>query len=146
MAVCHSKDRSTLVDIGDSGSQSNESVIINSCLGHTLENDALNIPKASPLPNSGACLHFMFVGDNVFGLKENIMKPYPSQNLTLKEKVFDYRLSLGIATARFKIFRKPINAKVSTVKSVTKAIFGLHNFLMKKIRRWQSALSPKLHR
>ena len=141
MAVCDSKYRFTLVDIGDSGSQSDGSVFANSFLGHAIENDLLNIPKLSPLPNSKTCLPFVFVGDDAFGLKKNMMKPYPSQSRIVEEKVFDYRLSrarriiensFGIATARFRIFRRPINAKISTVKSVTKAVVGLHNFLMKK--------------
>ena len=111
----------------------------------------LNIPKLSPLPNSETCLPFVFVGDDAFGLKENMMKPYPSQNRTLEEKVFDYRLSrarriiensFGIATARFRIFRRPINAKVSTVKSVTKAVVGLHNFLMKKNHEGDNQYCP----
>ena len=101
----------------------------------------LNIPKLSPLPNSETCLPFVFVGGDAFGLKENMMKPYPSQNRTLEEKVFDYRLSrarriiensLGIATVRFRIFGTPTKANLSTGKSVTKAIVELHNFLMKK--------------
>ena len=41
-------------------------------------------------------------------------------------------MSFGIATARFRISRRPINAKVATVKSLAKAIAGLHNFFMKK--------------
>ena len=50
----------------------------------------LNIPKLSPFPNSETCLSFVFVGDDAFGLKENMMKPYPSQDRTLEEKLFDY--------------------------------------------------------
>ena len=128
-------------NIGDSGNQSDGSVFANSFLGHAIENDMLNISKLSPLPNSETWLPFVFVGDDTFELKENMMKPYPSQNRILEEKVFDYRLSrtgkiiknsFGIATARFRIFRRPVNAKVSTVKSETKAIVGLHNFFMKK--------------
>ena len=141
MAVCDLKYRFTLVDIGDSGCQSDISVFANSFFGHAIENDMLNIPKLSPLPNSEICFPFVFVGDDAFGLKANMMKSYPSQNRTLEEKVFDYRLSrarriiensFGIATARFRIFRRPMNAKVSTAKSVTKAVVGLHSFLMKK--------------
>ena len=52
MAVCDSKYRLTLVDIGDSGSQSDGSVFANSFLSHAIENDMLNIPELSPLPNS----------------------------------------------------------------------------------------------
>ena len=141
MAVCDSKYRFTLVDIGDCGSQSDGSVFANSFLGYAIESDILNIPNARLLPNSNRKLPFVFIGDDAFGLKPNMMKHYPFQNLSIPQKVFNYRLSrarriiensFGIAAARFRIFHRPINAKVSTVKSVTKAIVALHNFLMYK--------------
>ena len=149
MAVCDSKYRFTLVGIGDSGSQSDGTVFANSFLGQAIENQ--NIPKLAPLPNSESCLPFVFVGEDAFGLKENMMKPYPSQNRTLEEKVFDYQLSrarriiensFGIATARFRIFRRPINAKISTVKSMTKAIVGLYNFLLEKNHEGDNQYCP----
>ena len=59
------------------------SVLANSYLGH----DILNIPNLSPLPNSETCLPFVFMGDDAFGWKENIMKPYTSQNRILEETV-----------------------------------------------------------
>ena len=80
-----------------------------------------------------------------------MMKPYPSQNRTPEEKMFDYQLSrartiiensFGIATARFRIFRRPINAKISTVKSVTNAIVGLHNFLLEKNHEGDNQYCP----
>ena len=67
------------------------------------------------------------------------MKPYPGQNLNEEERIFNYRLSrgrriientFGIAASRFRIFRRPIIAKVSTVKQIKKAVVALHNFLM----------------
>ena len=149
MAVCDSKYRFTLVGIGDSGSQSDGTVFANSFLGQAIENQ--NIPKLAPLPNSESCLPFVFVGEDAFGLKENMMKPYPSQNRTLEEKVFDYQLSrarriiensFGIATARFRIFRRPINAKISTAKSMTKAIVGLYNFLLEKNHEGDNQYCP----
>ena len=69
MAVCDSKYRFTLVDIGDSRSRSDGSVFANSFLGLATENDMLP---------------FVFVGDDAFGLKENMVKPFPSQNRTLE--------------------------------------------------------------
>ena len=71
------KYRFTLAGIGDSGNQSDGSVFASSFLGHAIENDMLNIPKLSPLPNSETCLPFVFVGDDAFGLKENMMKSFP---------------------------------------------------------------------
>ena len=45
-----------------------------------------------------------------------------------------------MATVRFRIFRTPINAKVSTVKSVK--IVGLHNFLMEKTHKGDNQYYP----
>ena len=87
MALCDPKYRFTLVGIGDSGNQSDGSAFASSFLGHAIESDMLNIPKLSPLPNLETCLPFVFMGDDAFWLKENVMKPYPSQNRTLEEKV-----------------------------------------------------------
>ena len=55
--------------------------------------------------------------------------------------IFNYRLSrarriiedtFGIATSRFRIFRRPIIAKVGKAVLITKAVVALHNFLMSK--------------
>ena len=65
--------------------------------------------------------------------------------------MFDYRLSrnrriiessLRIATARLRIFRRQINAKVSTVTPVTKVIVGLHNFLRKLNHEGENQYCP----
>ena len=99
----------------------------------------LNVPKPTKLPNSDRVLPFVFIGDNAFGLKTNMMKPYPSQNLPLDQRVFNYRLSrarrvienaFGIAASRFRVFHRAIIAKPSTVTSITKALVALHNFLI----------------
>lgn len=38
--------------------------------------------------------------------------------------------TFGVATSRFRIFRRPIIANVEKVTLVTKAVVALHNFLM----------------
>ena len=140
MAVCNANYEFTLVDIGDSGRQSDGSVYANSHLGYAIESNRLNIPKPAQLPNNSTkILPYVFVGDDAFGLKMHMMKPFPFQNLTPDERVFNYRLSrarriienvFGIATSRFRIFHRPIIAKVEKVVSITKAVVVLHNFLM----------------
>ena len=68
-----------------------------------------------------------------------MMKPYPKQFLPIDQRIFNYRLSrarrvvenaFGIATTRFRIFRRPIIASVERVIAVTKAVVSLHNFLL----------------
>ena len=60
-------------------------------------------------------------------IKEYMLKPYPPTDRDIEKRVFDYRLSrahriiensFGILAARFRIFRRPINAQVETVCSI----------------------------
>ena len=85
------------------------------------------------------CYALCVYWDDVFGLKSQIMKPYPLQNLPVDKRVFNYRLShacrvvenvFGIAAACFRIFRRPIIGRDEKVVVRTKAVVALHNFLM----------------
>eukprot|EP00112_Aurelia_sp_Birch-Aquarium-sp1_P006990 Seg1763.4 transcript_id=Seg1763.4/GoldUCD/mRNA.D3Y31 product="Protein ALP1-like" protein_id=Seg1763.4/GoldUCD/D3Y31 len=93
MAVCDAKYQFILVDIGDSGRQSDGSVYNCSHMGYVIENNLLRIPGPARLPNSEKRLPFVFVGDDAFGLKKHMMKPFPLSNLPLDQRVFNYRLS-----------------------------------------------------
>ena len=70
-----------------------------------------------------------------------MMKPYLFTNLGTDKLVFNYRLSragrvieniFGIAASRFRVFHKPIIAKVEKVKVITKSVVALHKILMTK--------------
>ena len=139
LGVCDARYKYTLVDIGDTGRQSDGSVYTNSKLGYAIENNLLSIPRDKKLPNSAKVLPFVFVGDDAFSLKRHLMKPYPFSNLSLDKQIFNYRLSrarriientFGITASRFRVFHRPINADVEKVVAITKAVVALHNFLM----------------
>ena len=142
LAVCNANYEFLMVDIGDSGRQSDGSVYSNSSLGYAIEQATLDIPDPERVSdNSDKVLPFVFVADDAFGLKKHMMKPYPNRNIPLEQRIFNYRLSrarrvientFGIATSRFRIFRRPIIAKVEKVIQITKAVVALHNFLMSK--------------
>ena len=76
MAVCDAKYKFTLVDIRDTGRYSDGSVYAKSHLGYAIENGLLNIPQPSKLPQSERILPYVFTGDNAFGLKNHLPKPY----------------------------------------------------------------------
>ena len=65
-----------MVAIEDSGRQNDDSVYSNSYLGHAIVNNLLNL-QSRKLPNSEGILHFVFIGDDAFGFKDVMMKPYP---------------------------------------------------------------------
>ena len=81
----------------------------------------------------------VFVGDDAFPMRHNLLKPYSSSNLERVLLIFNYRLSrarriientFGILAARFRIFRRPILSCQETVENITKACVALHNYLM----------------
>lgn len=94
--------RFTYIDVGCNGKISDRGVFRQSILYRALE--------CGMLPHG----HFFF-GDNAFPLKEYLLKPFPENHLTMKQKVFNYRLSrarrivenaFGIMASRFRIFGK----------------------------------------
>lgn len=115
------------IDVGCNGRVSDGGVFRNCNLSSSLENNML--PE-----------NHVIVADNAFPLKHYIMKPYPGENLTLKQKVFNYRLSrarrivenaFGILVARFRIFERPIPVRPDKIDKIVKACCALHNWLRK---------------
>ena len=139
MAVCDANYSFTLVDVGDVGRNSDGGVFSNSKLGYAITNKLLKIPEPTLIPQARRTYPYVFVGDEAFQLTESLMKPYPREVLNVKGQIFNYRLSrarriiensFGIAAARFRIFRRPIIARVGMVVNITKAVVALHNYLM----------------
>jgi len=129
-----------LVDIGDSGRQSDGGVFSNGNIGHAINEHTLNLPEPTYLPGNESNRHpYVFVGDEAFPLKTNLIKPYSRSALSDKRRIFNYRLSrsrrvientFGICASRFRILRRSMVGKVEHVTEVTKAIVVLHNFLI----------------
>ncbi|XP_065673860.1 putative nuclease HARBI1 [Hydra vulgaris] len=139
MAICNANYEFTLIDIGDTGRNSDGGVFKSSKIGIAFESNLLHIPEPKKPNGSNVKLPYVLIGDEAFPLKKYLMKPYPKEILSLKERIYNYRLSrarriientFGILAARCRIFRKPIIANKITVINVTKAATALHNYLM----------------
>ncbi|XP_057310152.1 uncharacterized protein LOC130648138 [Hydractinia symbiolongicarpus] len=140
LAVCNATYEFTLVDVGQSGRNSDGGVFLNSDLGTAINDQTLGIPNARILRGTQENFPYVFVGDEAFPLKRFMMKPYARSNLNSKKRICNYRFSrarrviencFGICASRFRIFRRPIIRKIETVVKITKAVVALHNYLMK---------------
>jgi len=76
-----------VVDVGAYGRQS-DGVLSHSTFGHLLKNDALSLPESQPICGTGAAsIPYVFVGDEAFPLRHNLMHPYPGRNLPLDKRI-----------------------------------------------------------
>ncbi|XP_057294683.1 uncharacterized protein LOC130623223 [Hydractinia symbiolongicarpus] len=81
-----------MVDIGDSGRKSDDNVYNNSHLGHAIETNTVSIPKPESVGKNLNVLTNVFVANDAFGLKKNVMEPYPNQSILLDQRNSNSRL------------------------------------------------------
>ena len=130
-AVCNAKYEFIMVDIGDSGRQSDGSVYNNSQLGFSNESNALNLQDPDiAVSNPENILVYVLVADVALGLKCHTMNLHPDQKIASDERVNHRRSrgriiienAFGIASSRFQIFCRPIIAITDKVILSTKAV------------------------
>jgi hypothetical protein len=83
------------VDVGAFGKSSDSNVFKKSNIGRKLESNQLGIPESRPLSNdeNGKCMPFAVVGDEAFALSEQVLRPYPNRNLSVQQRIYNYRLT-----------------------------------------------------
>ena len=141
--ICDAKYRFIYCNIGSAGS-ANDAAIWTQCnFKKSLDQGQLQLPV------SEGRVKYHLVGDDIFGLEETMMKPYPRSNLQPKELVFNYRLSrarrtienaFGIVSSRFRILRTPLLVRADNAQKIIQACVVLHNFLIDECR--PSYLAP----
>ncbi len=146
MAVADPNYKLLLVDIGEAGSQADSAVFQNSTFGKAFVNDMLNIPaggKELPQYPEGGTLSLFLLGDTVFSLTENLMKPFSNPRVGLlgePEQIFNYRLScarrvvenaFGIMGQQFRLYHRRLDMTHEHTKLIVQATTVLHNFLMR---------------
>ncbi|XP_067214458.1 uncharacterized protein [Linepithema humile] len=142
LATCDANYAFTFVDIGDYGSLSDTSILSASAFGRALERNELDLPPPKVLPNSTLLVNHYFVGDEIFPLRLNLLRPYARKNLLgIAQKVFNYRLSrarrvienaFGILVTRWRVLRTTLALHPNNVEIIISAVVCLHNFIMKK--------------
>lgn len=82
---------------------------------------------------------YCIVADDAFAMKTFMLKPYPMPELSVEQRIFNYRLSrarriienvFGLCAARFRDLLKTIEMRPEKIAKVVLAICALHNFLI----------------
>lgn len=138
MAIVDAKYLFRFVNIGRSGRESDAGVWGNWDVAEAFHSERLNLPVPTTLPGTDEKVPHVFIGDDAFPLRPYFMKPFSGTNLTDEKQIFNYRLSrarrivenaFGILSARWRIFRRPIEFNADVVDSVVWACVLLHNYL-----------------
>lgn len=138
MAVVDASYRFVYVNVGSQGRASDAGVFAQSDLRKAMDEGLLNVPPPEPLPNTTIRVPYMFIGDEAFPLRADLMKPYPFRQLDHDLRVYNYRFSrarrvvenaFGIMANRLRVFRTTICLEPKKVVAITLASACIHNFL-----------------
>ena len=145
LAIVDADYRFIMCDFGTNGRVSDGGVLQNTTFFDKLQSGLLNIPAEETIRNTSRRLPYIFVADDAFPLRVDIMKPFRQGDLTsMERKIYNYRLSrarrivenvFGIVAARFRIFHTQINLEPRKIDSVVMACCVLHNFLMDSVQK-----------
>ncbi|VDI32446.1 Hypothetical predicted protein [Mytilus galloprovincialis] len=126
------------VNVGAPGACSDAQIWNQSDLKNHIIDENMHIPKAEPLPNDDKDIPYFIVGDDAFALRSWLMKPFSRRNMTLEERVFNYRLSrsrrvvenaFGILANRFQCLLSTLKQEPNNVVSIILACVCLHNIM-----------------
>lgn len=123
-----------MVDVGMPGRCSDGEVFRDTKIGRQFEENWIDLPVPKEIEEGGPILPYYLVGDEGFGLKKYLQRPYPGRskgNLPESKRIYNYRLSrarrviensFGILAAKWRIFRQPIHAGIEKIKAITLAV------------------------
>ncbi|KAH8027742.1 hypothetical protein HPB51_008360 [Rhipicephalus microplus] len=93
LAVVDYNYKFVMVDVGAYGKQCDGGVLEQSKFGKRLQQGKLQLPKDLHLPNTRLPAPCVFVGDEAFQLRTDVLRPYPGRGLNPSESVFNCHFS-----------------------------------------------------
>ena len=132
----------TYIHIGAYGKECNLSVFQETSFFKLLIRNELHIPPSGPLfTYDTENFPVAFVGNEVFLLSENLMRPYAGHNLSEKQRTFNYSLCMaqryvecafGVLSIKWRILHTALNVSKEFSKGIVKACVLLHNVVQSK--------------
>ncbi|KAK7133540.1 hypothetical protein R3I94_015428 [Phoxinus phoxinus] len=141
MAAVDANYKFIYASVGTQASVSDAGLFAHSDLCKAMDQGLLNFPPSEPLPNSDVKMPYMFVGDEAYPLRPDLMTPYPCKLTDRSQQELNCRLSrarrapenaFGILANRLRVFRNTIYLEPDKVVKITMASLCIHNFLRER--------------
>ena len=150
MAVVGPDYRFLYADVGSMGSASDGQIYNRSELKECLEDNSIGFPDPEILPHDDRDpVAYFLVGDDAFPLSTFMMKPFSKRELTVDERIYNYRIcrgrrvaenGFGILANRFQVLLIPMQQRPSTVILIVNACILLHNLMRESYPGVQNAV------
>ena len=149
LGVVDADNKFIWADVGSNGSTSDCGVFNRSDLKAALDDGTIGLPPDDPLPTDDEPFPYFLVGDDAFPLRTWLMKPFSTRNLTVDERIFNYRLSrarrivenaFGILANRFRCLLTTMQQHPAVVASIALACVCLHNLMRIRYPSLQNVL------
>lgn len=89
MAIANANCEFLYCDVGTNGRISDGGVLNNTKFYEKLVNNDLRIPKPWCIGSSDRVLGYVFVGDEAFAMRPELIKPYRRETLTRERRIFN---------------------------------------------------------
>lgn len=149
MALVDAMYKFIWVDVGGIGSMSDCQIFNESELKECLENGSIGFPLPDLLPFDDRETPYYILGDDAFGLRTFLMKPYSLRGMTKEQRIFNYRISrgrrvvenaFGILAHRFQVLLTTMQLQPDNVRDVVEACICLHNLMRERYPGHQNAV------
>ena len=141
MCIVNANYEFLMVDVGANGRVSDGGVFSNTFSCTKLKLKELCIREPDNLPESDMKIPYVSVGNDAFPLMANLIKPFSHRNLSMEDRIFNYRLSqarrivenaFGLLASRFRILLGQINVCPEKAVALVLACCCLRNYLRRK--------------
>ena len=116
-------------------------------LKECLEDGTIGFPEQGPMPNDDQDMPYFLLGDDAFGLRTYLMKPYSLRGMTKEQAITNYRISrgrrvvenaFGILAQRWQILLSTMMQGPDIVREITETCICLHNLMRERFAMLQN--------
>lgn len=117
-------------------------------LKQCLEDGTIRFPAPDPLPQDNEPMPYFILGDDAFGLRTYLMKPYSQRGLTREHLVTNYRISrgrrvienaFGILAQRWQVLLTTMQQFPAVIQDIIGCCVCLHNLMRLRYPALQNA-------